>query len=216
MPKVTKTIGNGMTKRGIVQFDWNVPGDADAQVRAAVEALDRSSFQRTSQRLGVLATSILSQANLPSDSEEVYVVGPDNAWRAVKGVASWLDTVWLHLDVAVVACGYAPDLPQGYAAAVLMLLNTASHQRQAGSIDEAMATAVAIGEVVNEAGMKDMFEKDFLAGEKVRAGGRRAHEQTHGTQEEKDARRAEYLQAYDSMRAGREKDEGLQGGGQEL
>ena len=201
MPKVTKTVGSGMTERGIVHFDWYEPGDVDAQVRAAIEASDRSSFQRMSRRLGDLATSILVEAELPSDPDKEYLVGPDSALPALEGEVSQLDADWLPLDVAVIACGHAPDSPQGYAAAVLMLLRSARQQLQAGSFDEAMATAVAIGEVVNEAGMKDMFEKDFLAGEKVRAGGRRAHEQTHGTQEEKDARRAAYLQAYDSERA---------------
>ena len=176
-----------MTERGIVHFDWDEPGDADAQIRAAIEASDRSSFQRMARRLGDLATGILAEAELPSDPDKEYLVRPDSAL--------------LPLDAAVMAFGHAPDSPQGYAAAVLMLLRSARQQVQAASFDEAMATAVAIGEVVNEASMKDMFEKDFLAGEKVRAGGRRAHEQKYGTREEQDAKRADHLREFDAALA---------------
>lgn len=95
----------------------------------------------------------------------------------------------------------APDSPEGYALQVLMLLQTARQKREAGSIDEAMALAFTVGELVNEAGMKDLFEADLVAGEKVRAGGHEAHEKVHGTPEEKAARQEAYLQEFDRLRA---------------
>ena len=46
MPKITGTIGTGMTKRAVVEFDWNTPGDLDVQIAGGIESVDRSSFGR--------------------------------------------------------------------------------------------------------------------------------------------------------------------------
>ena len=61
MAKLIKSVGTGMTQRGVVAYDWDEPGDADAQVPAAIETFNRSSFSRISRRLTELATGILTQ-----------------------------------------------------------------------------------------------------------------------------------------------------------
>jgi hypothetical protein len=121
--------------------------------------------------------------------------------EADMDLGSELADARLPLERAVMFCGYGPDSPEGYAARVLMLLRRAKDQLQAGSHDEALATAFAAGELVNEAAMKGMFERDFLTGEKVRQGGQKGHEETYGTEDEKAARRRSYLEAFDILRA---------------
>ena len=69
----------------------------------------------------------------------------------------------------------------------------------AGHHDEAMAVAFALGELVNEAGMKEIFEQDVDAGERVREGGRRAHAETYGTENEIQARYAAYAAAIEKF-----------------
>jgi hypothetical protein len=200
-----------MTQRGVVQFDWEQPGDADAQVRAAISAFERTSFDRLSRRLAELATPILTASELPSDPERAYVVRPDGTWMLLDergDLEAEGDSDLLPLDQAVLRLGHEPDSPQGYAARVLCTLSQARQQLEDGHLDDAMALAFGAGELVNEAAMKGAFEPDVLVGEKVRAGGRRAHEQTYGTDEEKQAERADYLAAFDqeiAQRAGKMK-----------
>jgi hypothetical protein len=112
-----------------------------------------------------------------------------------------LDADRLPLDMAVLTCGYAPDAPAGYAVRVIMLLRAAQEQLRAGSMEEAMATAFDAGALVNEAGMKDVFEPAVLLGESVRKGGQEGHKKVHGTDEEKASRRGSYLEAFDLLRA---------------
>jgi hypothetical protein len=204
MPKITRTLGSGMTERSIVEFDWAAPGDVQAQIRAAIETFDRSSFQRLSQRLTELASGILDVAGLPSDPTGAYRVEADGTWNVLEAGMdpdAELDADCLPLHLAVMTCGVPPDSPESYAAHVLTLLQRAQEQSQVGSHDEALATSFAAGELVNEAAMKGVFERDFLAGEKVREGGRRAHQQTYGTEAEKEAQRRIYCEAYDAARA---------------
>lgn len=200
MPRLTRTTGTGMTQRGVVEYDWSEPGDAGAQVEAAVAAFERSSFSRISGRLAQLAKSILDKARLPSDPERAYVIRADGTWATLDettDLEAERESNLLPIDQAVLRWGSEPDSPQGYAARVLRALSLAWHELEAGHLDEAMALSFAAGELVNEAGMKDVFEPDVLVGEKVRAGGRRAHEQTYGTDEEKQAERADYLAGFD-------------------
>ena len=37
MVKLIKSLGTGMTREGIVAFDWDEPGDVQAQIDAAIE-----------------------------------------------------------------------------------------------------------------------------------------------------------------------------------
>lgn len=200
MPKITGRLGTGMTERGVVRFDTEDPGDIHGVIAAGVHALDRSSFERLSRRLGDLARQLLEKVGLPSDAEGEYLVTADDAWPNVKGEAEIEDAIRLPLAAAVQGCGYPPDSPQGYATRLLTLFAAARQQLGAGHLDDAMALAFAAGELVNEAGMKEMFEKDFLAGERVHAGGRKSHVQTYGTEEEKAARWANYVAAFDDAR----------------
>ena len=61
-----------------------------------------------------------------------------------------------------------------------------------------MALALALGEIVTEARMKEI-EDDLLTGESVRAGGVRAHAATYGTAEEIEARYGAYAQTVDQL-----------------
>lgn len=204
MPKITRTTGSGMTERAVLKFDPTATDDIQRMIRAAIETFARSSFDRVSKKLETLAKQILESAGLPSDPAVSYLVTPDGAWAVVDDqmyFAAELHNADLPLDLTVPFCGYPSDSAEGYAARILMLLQKARRQQEAGSIDEAMALAFGVGELANEAGMKDLFEADFIAGGKVRAGGHQAHEKVHGTEEEKAARRDAYLQEYDRLRA---------------
>ncbi len=204
MPKITKTIGNGMTERGIVEFDWAKADDVQALIRAAAETSAQSSFDRLSRTLEALARQILEGAELPSDPSASYFVTPDGAWAAIDDpmyLGAELHDADLPLDLAMPFCGYPSDSAEGYAARVLMLLQKARQQQEAGSIDEAMALAFKVGKLANEAGMKDLFEADFIVGAKQRAIGRNALEKQYGTPEQRAARRQAYLQEYDRLRA---------------
>lgn len=204
MPKLTSTIGTGMTRRGVVEYDWARPGDVSAQVQATVAAFERTSFSRISGRLAQLAKSILDEAGLPSDPERAYVIRADGTWATLDettDLEAERESNLLPIDQAVLRCGSEPDSPQGFAARVLRTLSLAWHELEAGHLDEAMALSFAAGELVNEAGMKDVFEKDVRVGEKVRSGGRDGNEKAYGAEAQKAARRAAYLRAYDALRA---------------
>ena len=195
MPKIIGTVGTGMTHEGFVSFDWDEPGDVEAQIDAAVETWSRSNFSLLSRRLAELATAILNQAGLPSDPGKFYEMTPEGGWVVVdEGAALEPATsgVYQPLHAVVEESGYAHDSPEGYAAAVLRHLFAARVYLRAGHHDEAMASAFALGELVNEAGMKEIFEQDVDVGERVRAGGRRAHIETYGTENEIQARYAAY------------------------
>lgn len=204
MPKITRTTGSGMTERAVLELGPTDTDDIQEMIRAATETFERSSFDRLSGKLEALATRILEAAELPSDPKVSYLVTSDGAWAPIDdqiGLNAERHDADLPLDLAVPFCGYPSDSAEGYATRVLMLLQKARRQQEAGSIDEAMALAFAVGELANETGMKDLFEADFIAGGKVRAGGHQAHEKVHGTEEEKAARRDAYLQEYDRLRA---------------
>ena len=47
MVKLIKSVGTGMTREGIVSFDWDEPGDVEAQINAAVETWNRSNLACT-------------------------------------------------------------------------------------------------------------------------------------------------------------------------
>ena len=83
MVKLIKSVGTGMTREGIVSFDWDEPGDVEAQIDAAIETLNRSSFSLLSRRLAELATAILNQAGLPSDPGKFYEMTPEGGWVVV-------------------------------------------------------------------------------------------------------------------------------------
>lgn len=204
MPKITRTIGNGMTERGAVEFDWAEADDVQALIRAANETFARSSFDRLSRTLEALARQILECAELPSDPCASYLVTPDGAWAATDDqvhLNAELHDADIPLDLAMQFCGYPSDSAEGYAARVLMLLQKARQQQEAGNVDEAMALAFELGELANEAGMKDLFEADFIVGAKQRAIGRNAFEKQHGTPEQRAARREDYLREFDRLRA---------------
>jgi hypothetical protein len=190
-----------MTQRGVVEFDWNTPGDTDAQVKAAIETLDRSSFVRLSRRVTELAMPILDQAGLPSDPWGEYLVTPDRTWAAITKemeLGPELDDARLTLEVAVMLCGYPPDSPEGYASRVLMTLRVAQQELAAGHLDDAMAFAFAAGELVTEAAMKGVFEKDYLTGAATRDRMRKVHEEKYGTAAEIEARDEAIRQAVEA------------------
>jgi hypothetical protein len=202
MPKIIKIIGSGMTERGIVAFDWSNREDVTAQIDAGINTLNRSSFELHSRQLSAIATSILSAADLPTDPRVLYLVTGEGEWGAVEDGTELDEELAsaLPLSVAVCLCGYPDDSPEGFAAELLMTLEAAKDCLVSGDVDSAMALAFQAGETAMKAGMKEVFEPDYLAGERVREGGRKAHAATHGTAEEKAARRAAYQEAFDAAK----------------
>ena len=204
MPKLTGKIGSGMTERGVLGYDWSEPADVQAQVQAAIATFERSSFAKLFERLTQLAAAILDQAVLPSDPDRLYLVSPEEGWAVLEeGMDLGPELAEAHLSFGRVMELYRvpPDSPEGYAARLLLLRRTAREQLQAGSTDEAMASAFAAGELVNEAAMKEVFEPDVLTGESTREGGRKGHKQVYGTEAEKAAKRQAYREEFDQLRA---------------
>ncbi len=199
MPKTIGKSGTGMTERAVVQLDAEV--DVRASTEAAVETFERSSFAKLSRRLETMAKGMLDAAGLPSDPELEYLVTSEPSWAPIEPGTVEDETVRWSLPLTVGLCHYPPDSPQGYTARLLMMIAAARRHAAAGKVDEAMAEAFAAGELVTEAAMKDIFEADFVAGEKVRAGGRAAHAGTYGTPAEIEARHVEYAAAVDAALA---------------
>jgi hypothetical protein len=204
MPKRTDTLGTGMTERAVVKFDHGNPDDAAAQVNAAIRAFEMSSFDRISRRLTELAVAILQAAGLPSDPTAGYML------RTTDG-ASFIEPAdprdvddqasLMALEEAIPAAGFEIDSAEGYAGRILRNLHLSQAHLQAGGIDDAMALAFEVGALVTEASMKAVFERDILVGEKVIAGGRMGHRQAHGTSEEKQAKQASYVAAFEAALA---------------
>ena len=204
MPKITRKLGSGMTERGIVEFDWVVPGDLQAQIRAAIETFERSSFQRLSHSLTELATAILDEAGLPADPEKQYLVSSEEGWAVIEvetDLSPELADAHLSFSKVMEIYRVPPDSPEGYAARVLLLLQRAKDQLQAGVTDDAMATSFAAGELVTEAAMKGLFEKDYLSGAEARERMRKVHEETYGTPEKMEARDEAIRRAVDTALA---------------
>ena len=59
--------------------------------------------------------------------------------------------------------------------------------------------AFALGELVNEAGTKEIFEEDVLTGESVREGGARGHAAAYGTADEIRARYRSYAATVETL-----------------
>jgi len=159
MPKIVGTVGTGVTRRATVSFDWDVPGDADLQVQAAIEAHRRMSFELTSTHLGNLAQAILVSADLPCDPNQLYRLIESEGWAALE---SDNDPEGLLLSELVLALGREPDSPEGYAAKILSVLLALRNNVQAGNVNGALALAFFAGGLASEAGFKAVYEDDAL------------------------------------------------------
>lgn len=168
-------------------------------IQAGIETLNRTSFARLSKKITGLAQEILRNASLPTDVNGAYVVSDENVWRPAKATRKSRKTLseFISFHKLVSRLGIAIDSPEGYAVRLLILVDNTNTLIRSGQVDEAMATAVSIGELVNEASMKEVWEKDALRGAKVLESARSGHEQVHGTREAKEARWATYFQAYE-------------------
>ncbi len=193
-----------MTERAVVEFDHRNPDDVAAQVNAAVTALDMSSFDRISRRLTEHAVAILEAAEVPPDPTLMYVLRCSEEPPFIE-VATQKDiddeAVLLALDQAIAVAGFEPDSAEGFASRILTRLHLSRQLLERDDADGAMAFAFEIGALVTEASMKAVFERDFLVGEKVIAGGRMGHRQAHGTSEEKQAKQASYVAAFEAALA---------------
>ena len=200
MPKIKGTIGTGITKRGVVGFDWNTPGDVDAQIAAAIRAFEQTSFMKLSERIASQAKTILAASGLPGEIQGVYALGGNGDWTRILEPlpGGKIDPEWMSLPEVVAALGYAVDSPEGYSASLLFLIAEAERLLRAGDIDQAMARAFTAGQQIAAAGIKEVWEKDALRGEKVVEGAQVGHEQVHGTEEEKLKRHAAYGRAFEA------------------
>lgn len=203
MPKIQGIIGTGITKRGVVTYDWKNPADVGALIEATVSTVKQTSFNHLSREIVNLAERILADAGLPTEINGVYAHATDGTWNRVEKLPrsrSDRDKL-LTLSELFQKTNYAVDSPQGYAVRLLILIDKASMLAREGSFDEAMATAFAIGQQINEAANKEIWEEDALRGEKVLASARSGHAQVHGTEQVKAARRAKYRDAFQKARA---------------
>ena len=200
-----KTVGSGMTEHAIVEFDWSDPADLEAHIRAAIRTLEQTSFDHLSKQIVRHAVQILSQAGLPTETTHTYVIPEAKKWALFKrGNSSKISKhQGLSLLDLVLQLGCMPDSPEGYAARLISLIDDAHSLLQSGQLDEAMAKAFAVGELINEAWMKEVWEQDALRGVKILESARSGHEAIHGTEEAKTARRKAYLMTYNKSIANR-------------
>jgi hypothetical protein len=158
------------------------------------------SFDRISRRLTKLAAAILEVAELPTDGAVMYVLRDNEGARFIElATRQDLDgqTALLALDQAVTAAGFEQDSAEGYAGRILTKLHLSRELLNRGDTDNAFALAFELGTLVTEATMKAVFEPDFLMAEKVQAGGRSGHTQRYGTPEQKRAKHARYVAAFE-------------------
>jgi len=198
MRRTNKTVGTGITKRAIVAFDWNDPADVDAQIQAAIMTFERTSFERLSKRIVGHAVRILEQAGLPTETEGAYAIVGAKSWTRLKKNhrSKHGKQQGLSLSELVLRLGCMSDSPEGYSARLISLIDEARRLRDDGQVDEAMAKAFAVGELINEAWIKEVWEQDALRGVKLVEGGRLGHEMVHGTEDAKAARRNAYQRTY--------------------
>jgi hypothetical protein len=192
-----------MTERAVVEFDHAKPEDVGAQINAAIRAFEMSSFDRLFRRLTELAGAILEAAEIPSDPRVMYVMGDNEGVPFIepaklKDVSERKDL--LSLDQAVLALRFKQDSAEGYAGRILTKLHLSRQLLQDGDAETAMALAYEVGALVTEASMKAVFEPDFITGEKVRAGGTKGHQNAYGSKEERIAKYATYVAAFEKER----------------
>ncbi len=198
MRRTNKTVGTGMTKRTIVTFDEDDPADVDAQIQAAIMTFERTSFDRLSKRIVSHAVQILAQAGLPTEMGDAYAIAGAKSWTRLKQNrrSKRAKRQGLSLSELVLQLGCMSDSPEGYAARLISLIDEARRLRDDGQVDEAMAKVFAVGELINEAWIKEVWEPDALRGVKLVESARLGHEAVHGTEEAKAARQDLYLGTY--------------------
>jgi hypothetical protein len=198
MRRTNKTVGTGMTKRAIVTFDWDDPADVDAQIQAAIMTFEQTSFDRLSKRIVSHAVQILAQAGLPTEMGDAYAIAGAKSWTRLKQNrrSKRAKRQGLSLSELVLQLGYMSDSPEGYATRLISLIDEARRLRDDGQVDEAMAKAFAVGELIKEAWIKEVWEPDALRGVKLVESARQGHVAVHGTEESKAARRDACLRTY--------------------
>src|SRR4051812_7069011 len=112
MPQLMDTIGTGMTRHGVVEFDWSRRDDVDMLIKAVVETANRSNFATLSRRLLKFVEPILTASGLPTEASMACVRLNSGAWTNADGVAP---AEPLTLPELVQDWGYQPDSPEGYA-----------------------------------------------------------------------------------------------------
>ncbi|MEQ9634839.1 MAG: hypothetical protein RLW68_02010, partial [Devosia marina] len=195
MPQYRNTVGTGITEHAVVTFDHDDRDDVEAMVEAASFTLDRTNFQRLSSRISNLAGTILDAVGLPTNVHGHYLL-PETDGQAEATAKTAADNA-LTFPAMLAALDVPRDSPEGYAARALMQIDEINNALTASDVDEALAMAFALGELVNEAAMKAVWEPDALRGEKVLASARDGHAMVHGNEEEKAARRATHVQAFE-------------------
>jgi hypothetical protein len=102
----------------------------------------------------------------------------------------------LSLSELVLQLGFESDSSEGYAARLLSLIDETLRLRHTDQLDEAMAMAFAVGELITEAWMKETWEPDALRGEKILESARLGQAQVYGSEEAKAARRDAYVRTF--------------------
>lgn len=197
MRRIKGTTGTGMTRSAIVQFDGNNPADVDEMVAAAIRTFDRSSYARVSRALRKHAVAILSANGLPSDVEASYAIDGSRLSEGDRSTGQETLQLWEVLHNRCVP----PDSPAGYAVRLLYMLKEIDKFAGERRYDEALAKAFDAGQLVAEAGIKEIWEKDALRGYKVIESAREGHTARHGTAQAKAVRRALHIKAFEKFRS---------------
>jgi hypothetical protein len=197
MPRVQRHIGDGITRRAILELHAGNSEDLKIMEQAAIAALDLTSFDRLSRKLKESANGILRESALDLDAEALSCLG-----KRIRGEP-------LTVTERLLLAGYPwqifeEDTPEGYSVRILLQIDKALSFRKSGQIDEAMAAAFQTGQLVAEASYKAAWEPDALRGAKVAEGGRRGHAAAYGSEDEHRDVQAAYVASFEKFRAERQ------------
>ena len=192
-----------MTREGIVDLRLGPAGRRAGADRCGEGIDEPQQLQPSVSAAAELATGILNSAGLPSDPRQA-VPGRTRRQHCDDGGHDRSLDASNDRATSIPARGGAwvrARLPRRLCCRSAHASSCRQDPPCAGQHDEAMAVAFRLGELVTEAGMKEVFEPVVEIGERVREGGRRAHAQTYGTRQERDARDAAYAAAFDELMA---------------
>lgn len=183
MPEAIKTVGTGMTECMLLQFDTSDPADLDALVNAAAHSMRKTSFRSLAENLKEISIGILKEEGLPYDPKVGYRLadasvptGSASSMRAAKGAG---EPVY-SLQELPLQLGYEPDSPVMFAAAILAMIERTFAFAREGDIDQTLAAAFAVGELVTLVGVKEVWEADAIRGDKVLRAAKQGHAMEHG------------------------------------
>lgn len=178
MAKTVGTIGSGITEQAILKLDV-AEGDLAMIVRAANHTMAMETFSTASKVISYTAKNVLEAHNLPSDPRGIYVLR-GSEWGQIEGKASRPGNYQSFLAVFV-RLGIPPDHAAGSAAQALVLIEQI--RGKSNNPDEALALAIKLGEITEQAKFKAAWEDDALRGAAIQQAAEKGDLMANGSRE---------------------------------